>query len=340
MTQTITAEKPATRSWYEDAIVIDGLNASGNGPAVFDLMRAGGLTAVHITHCSPYARLQDTVKSLAKWKKWFRDHSDKVFQVYTVQDIHRAKKEGRLGVIIGWQDCTGIDDHLWNIPIFAELGIRFIQLTYNTANGIGTGCYDSFDAGLTDFGVEVVQELNRFGIAVDLSHCSSKTASDAIKAATKPVCYTHVAPSALCDVPRNKTDEDLRLMTQNGGGYVGLSLHPFLLAKSNDSELDDYIDIIEYTHNIVGEDQIGIGTDFFEGVDIAHFMQTMTRRDKYHARVIGPPIPNTLRYPSELPSIAKLRNIVPALERRGWKEGRIRKLLGENYLRYLERVWL
>ena len=325
--------------WYEDAIIIDGLNASSNGPNVFDLMRKGGLTAVHVTHVSPYARLPDTMKSLALWKKWFRDHSEKIFQVYTVADIHRAKKEGRLGVIIGWQDCTGIDDHLFNISLYAELGIRFIQMTYNTANGIGTGCYDSFDAGLTDFGCEVVEELNRCGIAVDLSHCSSKTASDAIRVAKKPVCYTHIAPSGLCDVPRNKTDEDIRLMAQNGAGYVGVSLHPFLLKKSNDSELDDYLDCIDYVANLVGEDLVGIGTDFFEGVDMAKFAQTMTRRDKYHARVIGPPIPNTLRYPSEMPSIAALRNIVPALERRKWSEKRIRMLLGENFLAYLGRVW-
>jgi membrane dipeptidase len=321
----------AEKSWYDDAIIIDGLNASHSGPHVWDLMRQGGLTAVHITHCSPYLRLPDTMKSMALWKKYFRDNADKAFQVYTVADIHRAKAENRLGIILGWQDSTGFDDHLYNIDVFKELGVRFVQLTYNTANGVGFGCYDSFDAGLTDFGREVVVEMNRAGIAVDLSHCSSKTASDAIEVCTKPVCYTHIAPTAFCDVPRNKSDRDIKLMADHGG-YVGLSLHPFLLKKSNDSELDDYIDIIEYVLNIAGEDQVGIGTDFFEGHGAAQFGQTMTRRDKYHARVIGPPIPNTLRYPSEMPSIANFRNIVPALERRGWKEGRMRKLLGDNYL--------
>lgn len=329
----------ASASWYEDAIILDSLNASSNGPAVFDRMREGGLTAVHITHVSPYLRLPETIKSLAQWKKWFRENDDKIFQVYTTADIRRAKTDGRLGVILGWQDSTGFDDHLYNIALFQELGVRIVQLTYNTANAVGFGCYDSFDAGLTDFGVEVVQEMNRAGIAADLSHCSSKTASDAIKAANKPVCYTHVAPSALCDVPRNKSDEDLRLMAEQGG-YIGASLHPFLLAKSNDSELDDFLDVIDYMANIVGEDHIGVGTDFFEGVDMAKFSQTMSRRDKYHARVLGPPIPNTLRYPTELPSIASLRNIVPALEKRGWTESRMRKLLGGNFLRYLDEVWV
>ena len=327
------------KSWYDDAIIIDGLNASSSGPHVFDLMRQGGLTAVHITHCSPYLKLPDTMKSLALWKKYFRDNADKVLQIYSVADFTRAKREGKLGVMIGWQDSTGFDDHLYNIPVFKELGIRFVQLTYNTANGVGFGCYDSFDAGLTDFGVEVVQEMNKHGIAVDLSHCSSKTAADAIKHCTKPVCYTHIAPTVFCDVPRNKSDADIKLMADHGG-YVGLSLHPFLLKKSNDSELDDFIDIIEHVWNIAGSEQTGIGTDFFEGHGAVHFGQTMTRRDKYHARVLGPPIPNTLRYPTEMPSIAAFRNIVPALERRGWKEGDMRKLLGGNFLRYVEKVWI
>lgn len=328
-----------TRSWYDDAIIIDGLNASKNFPKVHDLWRAGGLTAVHVTHCSPYLRLPDTMKSLAQWKRWFRDYEKTTLHVHTVNDIQRAKREGRIGVILGWQDATGFDDHLYNIQLYHDLGVRIVQLTYNTANGIGTGCYDSFDAGLTDFGCEVVQEMNRCGIAVDLSHCSEKSATDAIRAATRPVCYTHIAPLGLYDTERNKSDEALRRMADHGG-FVGVGLHPFLLRKGNDSELDDYLDAIEYVANLVGEDLVGIGTDYFEGVDMAMFAQTMTRRDRYHARELGKhPVPKTLRYPSQMPSIASLRNIVPALEQRGWKQARMEKLLGANFVRYVGRAW-
>ena len=328
-----------TRSWYDDAIIIDGLNASKNFPKVHDLWRAGGLTAVHVTHCSPYLRLPDTMKSLAQWKRWFRDYEKTALHVHTVSDIQRAKREGRIGVILGWQDATGFDDHLYNIQLYADLGVRFVQLTYNTANGIGTGCYDTLDAGLTDFGCEVVQEMNRAGIAVDLSHCSEKSATDAIRAATKPVCYTHIAPLGLFDTERNKSDEALRRMADHGG-FVGVGLHPFLFKKGNDSELEDYLDAIEYVSNLVGEDLVGIGTDYFEGVDPAMFAQTMTRRDRYHARELGKhPVPKTLRYPSQMPSIAALRNIVPALEQRGWKQARMEKLLGANFVRYVARAW-
>jgi membrane dipeptidase len=124
------------------------------------------------------------------------------------------------------------------------------------------------------------------------------------------------------------------------GGFVGVGLHPFLLHKGNDSELDDYLDAIEYVANLVGEDLVGIGTDYFEGVDMAMFAQTMTRRDRYHARELGKhPVPKTLRYPSQMPSIASLRNIVPALEQRGWKQARMEKLLGGNFVRYVGRAW-
>jgi membrane dipeptidase len=118
-----------------------------------------------------------------------------------------------------------------------------------------------------------------------------------------------------------------------------VGLHPFLLKKGNDSELDDYLDAIEYVSNLVGEDLVGIGTDYFEGVDPAMFAQTMTRRDRYHARELGKhPVPKTLRYPSQMPSIAALRNIAPALEQRGWKQARMEKLLGANFVRYVARA--
>lgn len=326
-------------SWYEDAIIIDGLNASKNFPKVYESWRAGGLTAVHVTHCSPYLRLPDTMKSLAQWKRWFRDYAEMACNVRTVADIHAAKRERRIGVILGWQDAAGFDDHLYNIQLYHELGVRFVQITYNTANGIGTGCYDTLDAGLTDFGCEVVQEMNRVGIAVDLSHCSEKSATDAIRVATRPVCYTHIAPLGLYDTERNKSDNALRRMADHGG-FVGVALHPFMLRKGNDSELDDYIDAIEYVANLVGEDLVGIGTDYFEGVDPAMFKQTMTRRDRYHARELGRhPVPAGLRYPSEMPSIAKLRSIVPALEKRGWTQTRMEKLLGGNFVRYVCAAW-
>ena len=323
---------------HDDMLVIDGLNPSRPSRGLFEDMRAGGLAAVHVTHCRPYLRLPDTIKSLAEWKRLFRDHAEILLQVYTTADIHRAKREGRVGIILGWQDSTGFDDHLFNIPVFKELGVRVVQLTYNTANGVGFGCFDSRDGGLTDFGREVVAEMNRYGIAVDVSHCSSRTAREAIKASSKPVTYTHIAPRALCDFPRNKTDEEIRLMADQGG-VIGVTLHPPFQRKGNDSTLDDYVDLIEYVINIAGEDQVGIGTDFLEGVEFTGAWWETAIRDKFHARKLTDAAHDTLRYPSDLAGIRDFANITANLERRRWPESRIRKVMGGNWIRYYEEVW-
>ena len=325
-------------SLFEDAIVIDGLNASRWGLEIFKAMHAGGLTAVHVTHCQAYLRLADTVKSIAQWKKWLRDYSNIITQVYTTQDIHRAKREGKVGIILGWQDSTGFDDHLYNIPLFKELGVGIVQLTYNTANGVGFGCFDSRDGGLTDFGREVITEMNRVGIAVDLSHCGSKTSEEAILASTKPCVYTHVGAKGLHDVPRTKNDAELKFIAEHGG-HIGVSLHPPFQRRGNDATLDDFIDLIEYVINVAGEDHVGIGTDFVHGhqVDLAWWERAI--RDKYHARKLTDEVWDALRYPPDLSSIQDFPNIALNMEQRGWSEARTRKVLGENFLRYLVETW-
>ena len=330
---------------YNHATVIDSLVAGMHSinhdrrvREFFEAMHSGGLTAVHVTHCPPYLRLADSVKSIAQWKKWLRDYSNIVVQVYTTEDIHRAKREGKVGIILGWQDSTGFDDHLYNIPLFKELGVGIVQLTYNTANSVGSGCFDSRDGGLTDFGREVIAEMNRVGIAVDLSHCGSKTSEEAILASAKPCVYTHVGAKALHDVPRNKKDAEFKFMAENGG-HIGVSLHPPFQPRGNDATLDDFLDLIEYVINVAGEDQVGIGTDFIlrENVD-ADFWETAIR-DKFHARKLTEEVWATFRYPPDLKGHQDFPSIAINMERRGYSEARICKILGENFLRHLEEVW-
>lgn len=324
--------------WYKDAIVVDGMNYSKWGLEIFESMHDGGLTAVHVTHCPPYLRLADTIKSLAQWKKWFRDYSNVITQVYTTEDIRRAKRENLVGIILGWQDSTGFDDHLYNIALFKELGVGIVQLTYNTANSVGCGCYDSRDGGLTDFGREVVAEMNRVGIAVDLSHCGDKTAEEAILASKKPTIYTHVDAKSLMDVPRNKSDAQLKFLVDHDG-HIGVSLHPPFLPHGNDSTMDDFVDVIDYIVNLVGEDHVGIGTDYVQGENTDAVWWEMIIRDKFHARKLTDEIFTSLRHPADLAGIQCFPNITINMETRGWSETRIRKIMGENFLRYLDKVW-
>jgi len=143
--------------------VVDGLIISRWSRGVFEDMRTGGLTAANCT-CSVWEGFQGTMNNIVAWKQMFRDNGDLILQVYEVDDIRRAKAEGRTGIILGFQNVSAFEDQLGYVGLFKELGIGIVQMAYNTQNLIGTGCYESRDPGLSDFGRDVVAEMNRVGI--------------------------------------------------------------------------------------------------------------------------------------------------------------------------------
>src|SRR5688572_9655702 len=318
---------------HRDLTVFDGLIVANFGREVFEDMRRGGLTAANCT-CSIWEGFRDTMNNVARWKRWFREHADLILQVHTTADIARAKREGRTGIALGWQNLTGIEDQLGYLELFKSLGVGIMQIAYNTQNLVGTGCYESRVAGLSDFGHEVIAEMNRLGILCDLSHVGAKTSEDVIKASKKPCAYTHCLPAALTAYPRNKSDEQLRFIAQRGG-FVGVTMFPPFLKRGTDSTVDDYVEAMEHVINLCGEDQVGFGTDFTQGYDRAFF--DWITHDKGYARKLtdfGEVI-----NPEGIRTIGEFPNLTAAMERRGWKEGRVRKVIGENWVRVLKDVW-
>lgn len=320
-------------SLHQKLVVVDGLIVANWGRPVFEAMKAGGVTAANCT-CCIWEDLPVTMRAVADWKQWFRDHADLIRPVRSVADIHAAKREGRVGVILGWQNSTGFGDYLPMVDVYKELGLGVVQLTYNTANTVGSGCYESEDRGLTDFGRQLVSEMNRVGILIDLSHVGGRTASDTIRASQQPVAYTHCLPAALKAHPRNKTDAQLREMAEKGG-FVGVTMFPPFLQRGAASTLDDCVDAIEHVLNVVGEEQVGIGSDFTQGHG-DEFMRYITA-DKGYARRLtefGEVI-----MPAGFQKIEDYPNLTATLEQRGWKEPRIRRVMGENWVRMLTAVW-
>jgi membrane dipeptidase len=322
-----------TSTLHRGLIVVDGLIISKWGPEVFRAMHRGGLTAANCT-CCVWEGFAETMMAVARWKQWFREQPDLLTQVYSTEDIHRAKRDGKVGVILGWQNTSGFGDYLPSVQVFKELGLGIAQLTYNTANSVGSGCYESNDGGLTDFGRELVSELNRVGILIDLSHVGPKTSEDAIRISEKPVAYSHCSATTFKVHPRNKTDAQLKLIAEHGG-FVGVTLFPPLLPRGPESTIDDYLDVLEYVINLVGEDHVGIGTDFSQGRGEED--RYYTSHDKGHSRKLvdyGPIVlPEGMRHIEDFP------NLTTAMERRAWPEMRIRKVMGENWLRLLKEVW-
>ena len=318
---------------HADAIVVDGLIVANWSPEIFRDMRRGGLSAANCT-VSIWEGFQATMNNIACFKRWFVEHDDLILQARDTGDIRRARAEGRTGIILGFQNVSAFEDQIGYVELFKDVGVGIVQLAYNTQNLVGSGCYESRDGGLSDFGHDVVAEMNRVGIMCDLSHVGPVTSREAILASSKPVCYSHCLPAGLKAHPRNKSDEELRFIAGQGG-FVGVTMFPPFLKQGVDASVDDYVTAIDYVIDIAGEDAVGVGTDHTQGHG-KRFFEWITH-DKGNGRKLtefGEVI-----NPEGMRTIGEFPNLTAVMQRAGWPEARIRKVLGENWLRVLEAVW-
>ena len=320
---------------HRDAVVIDGLIISNWGRPVFEDMVAGGITAANCT-CSVWENFRDTMANIAQWKRWFDEHGDLIVPVHEAADIERAKAAGKTGIILGWQNTSAIEDRLEFLELFRDLGVRVMQLTYNTQNWVGTGCWESRDGGLSDFGRDAVAEMNRLGIVIDLSHVGARTSTDAIEHSKRPVAYTHCCPSGLLDHPRNKTDAQLKEIAE-AGGFVGVATYPWFLPKGADTTVDDALDAVDYVIEVIGEDRVGIGADFTQGQSAEWF--TWLRRDKGDGRLLMEDTGTVAPMPKGFERLGDYPNLTAAMLKRGWSEARCRKVLGANWQSFLAESW-
>ena len=325
-------------STHERSVVIDGLQICNWSREIFEEQHEAGLTAVNCT-CSVWEGFAATMENVATFRSRIADNADILRPVTRLADIASAKEEGRVGIILGFQNTWAIEDRLDRLELFHGLGVRVIQMTYNTQNLVGAGCWESHDGGLSDYGRDVLAEMNRLGIVADLSHVGAKTASDVVESSERPVVYSHVCPHALNPHPRNKSDEQIRAIVERGG-LVGVTLLPWFLRPDGDASREDYLRAIEHVIDVAGEEHVAIGTDFMQGYGLEFL--TWLRRDKGVGRLLAPmPDPDKplVDSPTGLERIATLPRLTEAMEERGWSEQRIERVLGLNWLRLLADVW-
>ena len=323
-----------SRAVHDAAIIIDALQISSWGEAVFRNMRRGGLTAVNCT-VSVLENFRQTIANIIEWDRVFNEYSDFIMPVRSSADIQAAKKAGKTGIIFGFQNTTAIEEDIGLLSIFHTLGVRLIQLTYMEANLVGQGCLERIDAGLTQFGLEVIDEMNRLGILIDLSHVGYRTTMDAIEASAKPVAFTHANPQSLCSHARNKPDDAIKALAKKGG-VIGATLFPPFLPSGNDSTIEDFMDVIEYLVEMVGIDHVAIGTDFTEGQPREFFDWLLSGKSKQGpAMALDFPIQN----PQGIQNSADFPNLTDALLTRGYTESEAGKILGENMVRLFKDVW-
>ena len=321
---------------HDELTVIDGLEICNWSRSVFEDMRAGGLTAVNCT-CAAWEGYEKTMANIAQWKRWFREHDDILLQVHSVADIDRAKREGRTGIYLGWQNTWPIEDRIERLELFYALGVRVAQLTYNTQNLVGSGCWEGHDGGLSDYGRDVVDQMNELGMLVDLSHVGPNTTADAVAHSKAPVAYTHCAPAGLLDHPRNKTDEQLLAIVAKGG-FVGYATYPPFMREGASATVEHCVDTLEYLINLIGEENVGIGTDFTQEQD-GEFFDWLSS-DKGDGRRLIPRRPGGVTVmPEGLRTIGEFPNLTRSMEARGWPRQRIERVMGQNWRRFLGEVW-
>tara|TARA_Y100001954_G_C15781457_1_gene590059 strand:- start:410 stop:1402 length:993 start_codon:yes stop_codon:yes gene_type:complete len=313
---------------------IDGLVIAKFSRSIFKEMQKGKITAANCT-CSVWENFSQTIDNLTIWNDHFERNSDIICNIKKYEDIDKAKADGKVGIILGWQNTSAIENDIKKLQIFYDLGIRIAQLTYNTQNLVGSGCWESNDGGLSDFGKDVVLEMNRLGMIIDLSHVGPKTSSDAIKVSNSPVTYTHCCPT-LKKHPRNKTDEQLKEIA-NKGGMIGFASYTPFLPKGSESNIDDCINGMDYLINIVGEDQVGIGTDWVQDHDISFFQYL--QKDKGTGRYVTPPYKSVPPMPYGMSKLSQFQNFVPAMERAGWSNNKIEKIIGLNWYLFFKEIW-
>ena len=316
---------------HDDIAVIDGLIIANWSVDIFNDMRAGGLTAANCT-VSVWENFQATVNNIVQMNKHIEKHSDILLKVRNVADIRQAKQQNKTGIIYGFQNAHAFEDNLGYVKIFKDLGVSVIQMAYNTQNLICTGCYEK-DNGLSDYGREIVAEMNRVGILCDLSHVGPQSSIDVIQASEKPVCYSHCLPAGLKAHPRNKSDEQLKFIAKHNG-FVGVTMFAPFLAKGVNSTVDDYVEAIDYVVNLVGEERVGIGTDFTQGYG-DDFFKWIT-----HDKGMGRKLTDfgEIINPLGMRKIGDFPNLTKAMNKAKWSDGKIENIMGENWFKLLDEV--
>ncbi len=320
---------------YKESIIIDGLNISKWSRSVFVGIQEGGITAVNAT-VSVLENFRETITNLINWEQLFIECNDIITPVNQVDDIIQAKRDGKTGIILGFQNSSPIEDDLGLLSILYCLGIRIIQLTYMEGNLVGSGCLERVDGGVTTYGIEMIEEMNRLGILIDLSHVGYQTSRDAVKYSNKPLAVTHANSLAIVNHKRNKPDDLLKAVAEKGG-VIGATIFPPFIKAEGVADLYDFINVIDYLVNLVGIDHVGVGTDFTEDQDEDFFRRILTGNSNKGPKMSLDFLP--VVNPIGIQSARDFPNIATALFEHGYSTSHIGKIMGENFLRLFRDVW-
>lgn len=316
---------------------IDCLQYCNWSEKIFKQWRASNLDAVHVT-ISYHEQFRDTVSNFEQWNKWFEKYPSLIMPAFYAEDVEIAKKQRKTAVIFGFQNPSPIEDDIGLVEILHRLGGRFMQLSYNNQSLLATGCYEENDPGITRMGKEVIKEMNRVGMVVDMSHSSERSTFEAIELSSRPIVISHANPSFWHPAKRNKSDQILRKLSENKG-MLGFSLYPHHLNNSSQCSLEDFCLMIARTADLIGINHIGFGSDLCQDQpdSIVEWMRVgkWTKEIDYgEGSASNPGFPDM---PKWFRDNRDWNNIIEGLKKHGFSNDEINKIKGENWLSFFRK---
>lgn len=337
----------AAAKLYHNAFVLDANTLASVGYTQFEkdaakdlqAIRDSGLTAFKSTLGGDGADFERTVADIAAVQSLI-DHDPGLFiKVVRPEDLDRAKPEGKIAIILSFEAATMLDGKIDRIDLFRQLDVLVMELTYNHKTPFGCGCLDGQIDGVTDLGRKAIAEMNKLGVALDLSHSNDPTTLDGIRLSTRPAVITHAGCRAVFNHPRNKTDREMKALADKGG-VMGIYMLPFLTVDTRQPSLTDYMRHMTHALDVCGEDHVGIGTDSLFFTVTAEDLQQIAEVEAERKKAgVGAPGENRPPYLPDINTPRKLEYVAAALLKRGYSARVTDKVLGLNFRRVFQEIW-
>ncbi len=313
---------------------IDNLQYCNWSREIFQINNEAKLDAVHVT-IAYHEDFDEVKKNVETWNKHFQEYKNLIIHGKTFQDIERAHQEKKTAIFFGFQNCSPIEDDIGLVESVHKMGARFMQLTYNNQSLLATGCYEKTDSGVTRMGKEVIKEMNRIGVVIDMSHSAEKSTLDAIEISSKPIAITHANPSFWFAAKRNKSNEVLKELAKSGG-MLGLSLYPHHLKDTSDCTLESFCEMAAQTAELMGIKHIGIGSDLClkQPNNVVEWMRngTWTKTKDYgEGSSSNPHFP---KQPNWFEDARGFNNLEKGLKKVGFQETEVNDILGNNWYNF------
>ncbi len=321
----------------KDMLMIDGLQYVNWNRQLFEDAQQSGVHCIHVT-IAYWENIRETLENIGTWNRHFINHGDLIMPVRQARDILEAKRLRKVGIIFGFQNCSPIEDDVKMVEILHQLGVRIMQLTYNNQSLLATGCYEAKDGGVTRFGKQVIKEMNRVGMVIDMSHSAEKSTLETIELSERPIAITHANPSFFHAALRNKSDAVIRAIGESEG-ILGFSMYPFHLKNGPDCTLEEFCQMIGQTVEMTGIDRVGIGSDLCLNWDykVLEWMRSgrwttgVDHGEGSAEKLAWPDQPSWFSGTKDLSIVAK------GLEKQGFSDDSIAKVMGENWLSFFEK---